>query len=415
LGLDVGGVDRPSTNASDGAKSGFGAGGTRGEIDAGMGGRTTTSLGDARSAVDVGSSTSPGDARLDAGGRTGADGPTDAASDRLREGAADARGGDPADARDADGAPAEAGDGAPNPPPCSADFHALPISEFQTCSAYWTARGFRPQTVSISPDGRRITGSFQSGKTSDAQFRYDMTASEFDELRESAKATNLAVKDFSIYRISIDEKRYAAIFEHSGGLDVHTVREVTDPEFNTTWTDLFYAGFTQTDGFIHSYDGPELSFSGAWVKRETFSDYPARFCADPFRYADENLLFVPRFRINHCQGFLGPDGSIDYFAVWEPSEENRFVSFSESESEYAANYARIKGYGYTLRKVNMPDADSYTAIWVGPHDICEPGAKLLAESDPCAVTVCMTEPRCCSEAWSSSCVYRAQTLCARCL
>jgi hypothetical protein len=335
LGLDVGGVDQPPGNASGGEKSGFDAGGARAELDAGMGGRSANSIDDARSAADVGSadsSSSPGDARSDAGGSTGADAPVDASSDRRQEDAADALGDDSADARDADGAHVEAGDVAPGQPPCSADFHGLPISEFQTCSDYWTSRRFRPQTLSISPDGRRITGSFQIGKRSDPQFRYDMTASEFDELRESAEAANRAVKDLSIYKVSTDEKRYAAILEHSGGLEVHTAREVSDPEFDFTWNDLYRAGFMQTDGFIHTYDGPELSLSGTWVKQTTFSDYPARHCADELCYADENLRFVPRFRVSHCQGFRGLDGSIDYFVVWEPSAENRFVSSCISRS-----------------------------------------------------------------------------------
>lgn len=46
------------------------------------------------------------------------------------------------------------------------------------------------------------------------------------------------------------------------------------------------------------------------------------------------------------------------------------------------------------------------------HDICVDGAALTADCDPCANTVCASDPFCCNNAWDQLCVSATAQLCA---
>jgi hypothetical protein len=45
------------------------------------------------------------------------------------------------------------------------------------------------------------------------------------------------------------------------------------------------------------------------------------------------------------------------------------------------------------------------------HDICTTGDPLGASCDPCAATVCMVDPTCCTTAWDGSCLQLVDTAC----
>jgi hypothetical protein len=70
--------------------------------------------------------------------------------------------------------------------------------------------------------------------------------------------------------------------------------------------------------------------------------------------------------------------------------------------------------GYALYQLNLYGLESYAAIWVGPHDVCTVGQKLLKESELCVTSVCVSNPDCCEYVWSAGCVADATSLCALC-
>jgi len=45
------------------------------------------------------------------------------------------------------------------------------------------------------------------------------------------------------------------------------------------------------------------------------------------------------------------------------------------------------------------------------HDICDEGSKLDASCDPCATSICATDPYCCNNSWDSQCVSEVDSIC----
>jgi hypothetical protein len=298
--------------------------------------------------------------------------------------------------------------------PCGADFEGLPVSAFVDCFAYWASRGRRLQTIAVRPDGTEIAGSFQPGSF-DGYVHMAMDAAEFDRQRTADRGEPWLVRDLSIYRTAAGELRYAAVFEPSGGAEVVTFRDLEPEKFTGMWDIQYKEEFTLTDLFVEQKGVREV-YSGTWVKRTPFVDCLLRTYTTlkDFTIDDDGWVKLG-YRVSHLIGYVDYMENLRYWAIWESASHNRFAAVSGSTRAYVADRRLMTSYGYRLERVQLYDSESYSAIWVGPHEICSTGAKLFSNSDPCVTMVCQSAPACCNSAWTDSCIAEAQEQCGRCL
>jgi len=294
--------------------------------------------------------------------------------------------------------------------PCNPDFFDLPTSTFQSCFDYWAHRGLFPQTLTVSRDGMRMSGSFQY-VTDRGEVHSFITAEELDALTISDRARGWMPRD--VTEVSTDAGlRYLAITAPSGGSDVFALRDDEEADFNATWTSLYNQGYTQSYWFIRDDNG--LKFSASWSKRPAFNGFAAYygfewtdFVTRDATYADQGL------RLDHLTTFKR-NLSTYYAGIWIPSAENRFADVTSSGTAYDASHARIAGtYGYRLHQLHAFDQDSFAAVWVGPHGVCSTGMPLLPESDPCITQICATDAACCEARWEAACVAKVSSVCHR--
>ncbi len=243
--------------------------------------------------------------------------------------------------------------------PCFPDFHNLPVGAFQTCFDYWVTRGLWPQTLTLSSDAQRISGSFQSGPFR-GEVHHLMSAGAYDQVTTRVTASKWTPKSLSEAR-----NLYTALWEPSGGSDVVSIRDTSEADFNTRWQSLYSQGYTQTDWYIFN-DGT-LKLSASWTKKPSFGGFAAYYGLSWDDLSARNASFTG-------QGLRGDDfiayddrGTTHYAAIWVPSGANRSLTISTSGSDYQSTYNQMAGTNRCrLHKLHSFAADSFAAVWTCP-------------------------------------------------
>ncbi len=297
--------------------------------------------------------------------------------------------------------------------PCHPDFHKFPVSDFQLCFDYWTSRGLWPQTLTVSPNARWLSGSFQ-GAPFRGEVRHLMRVGTYDQKTAAHDANNWAPRNVNTSkRVSLFSTTllYTAMWQPSGGSDVVTLRDMTESQFNTRWHALYNQGYIQTDWFIYVHNGA-LRMHATWVKIPSFQGFAAYYGLTWNDFLTKNNLFTADgLRIDHFLAYIS-GGVTRYAAIWVPTSEVRLVSRSSSSSEYQSNYNRLAGtFGYRLHHIHSYGADQYTAVWNAPHGLCTTGSKLAPESEACVTRVCQLDSFCCQTEWDGQCVQSVKPSC----
>ncbi len=295
--------------------------------------------------------------------------------------------------------------------PCNPDVHALPIGEWQTCFDYWVNRGRWPQTLSVHPDGQKITVSFQTTPFR-GEVRTRQSVSSFDSKATSMDANNWVSRNVNS-TFALSPQVYSAIYEPSGGSDVVAARDMTESAFNTQWHSLYNQGYVQRDWNIFAVNGA-LKMHASWVKVSHFPGFGAYYGLSWADFlARDASMTASGYRVDHFVTYTLA-GTTRHGAIWTLSKTPKLVSTSTSNSAFQTNYNRLAGtFGYTLHQVHTHGADKYSTVWKAPHDLCTAGGKLAPETEKCVTDICNADSFCCNSAWDGQCVSEVGSICGR--
>lgn len=242
------------------------------------------------------------------------------------------------------------------PPPCHADFHDLPMASFQACYNHWTAKGLQPQTLSASPDGARMSGSFQA--VSPRRTHHLLPAATYEAITQQEMQNGTMPNHVNVVNLGGD-LRFTATWVSAGGAGFSTFWGMTPATFQEKFNQL-YADHQLTDWFLYQDGG--LKIAATW-RKQAHGGYGAYYGLTWQSFNDLNDDFVAAgFRTTHFLAY--PEGGQTlYTAIWRPVTGDWRTWISDSGAHYQGVWNQMTGQGYRLHQLHSHGADSFTSIW----------------------------------------------------
>jgi CubicO group peptidase (beta-lactamase class C family) len=246
------------------------------------------------------------------------------------------------------------------PSPCLSDFHNVPIGKFQQCFDYWTtpARNLWPQTLTVSSDGARISGSFQT--VSARETHHMLPAATYEQITQANLAVGVIPNHVNIVNLG-GALRFTATWLPANAPGA-SYWGMTATDYETRWHDLANQGYLQTDLFPYT-DG-SLRFAGTW-KKVPNDGYASYWGLTDATLASRQAELGPSYKITHFISYRDA-GQLRRAAIWQRTGGTWQVTHDTSGASYQTTYNSMNSQGYRIHQLHSYDADSFDAVWKKP-------------------------------------------------
>jgi hypothetical protein len=236
----------------------------------------------------------------------------------------------------------------------------LPVVKFQSCFDYWTtpARNLWPQTLTVSSDGARISGSFQA--VAPRETRHLISAASYEQITQANLAAGIIPNHVNVLNLG-GALRFTATWLPANGPGA-SYWGMAPADYETRWHDLAGQGYLQTDLFPYTDGG--LRFAASW-KKVPSDGYASYWGLTDATLAARQAELGTSYKITHFISYRDA-GQLRRAAIWQRIGGAWQLTHDASGASYQTTYNSLSAQGYRIHQLHSYDADSFDAVWKKP-------------------------------------------------
>jgi CubicO group peptidase (beta-lactamase class C family) len=243
-------------------------------------------------------------------------------------------------------------------PPCLPDFHGLPAADFQACFDYWTSLDRFPVTLTATPNGQFMSGSFQ--QVPNRLTRHLIGETDYASLTVAQSALGVLPNKMNIIQPTAGQSLFTGTWTPVNGYG-ETYHSMTLSDYVTRWNNNYTAGLLNTDVFPY-YDGTQLRVLATWrqVPQDGYATWIELTDAD-FQTKDTQYR-ASGLKLTHFTSYRNA-GQLRHAAIWEKMGGEWKLTQHTTGADYQTKYNELTPQGFALHQLHSYDADSYDVIW----------------------------------------------------